>query len=843
MSTLKLKVQKYRRFADPQEITFHQGLTIISGSNGTGKSTLVEAILFALFGTGRGSSISDIRSDKRKGDPSVECELFIDDQLIHIVRTGNSVEVSINGIVQVMGGISNAKAANKQISTLLGGLTRDQFESSYVALQGDTAGLVEHTEKERRILIERILQLEVLSRAVDLQVKRSGRAKSDLVALGNVICDELSFNQDIRKFLDNFQTARVPHTRMQYAQGFLASIVQSICDKQKNLAGIDEQVSVVRTQEAERKSQLGAHLVLIQQAREGYQKHENRQKTYNEIQVNIVSVDGKITQIKLDIQKFQADIQKAAQYAEASAEYEQLQKEEEHDSKRLAYIPLIMNCYEGFTKAQVQLEGLNKQLENYATVDEELDQALNQERKAKEYLDSLRNHNPILVDYEEWQKQDTKLRHEEEQNKDALKQLKESVTEARCPTCNQRFIEHTPEHRIQHLTLWLSKTLPTLRDQLQQQKQHIDEIKEQWEQTTKKAEQKYSESQKCTVAIEKRITVRDTLCHQQVDRQSDFLTKQQAWVDLDEKEPDPEEKTRLLKKQAERRERLLLLKVQADEYAQIPFIQKRLTEKEQAQEDFHLQNLALLEMQGALGYNSEAFQAAKDQLEGFRKEEIALHDQLHQAQLALQNLETAFLQAQKRVKKIQEYHDRFDTYVREYYREERLSEHLDDFKKHFFEANTGEVIRRTTQLLSHAITDQSILGVRFEKDKFQYLDASNIPYSVNRLSGGEKALVGLCLRIALAEQAQAVTRTGRVKFLILDEVLSSLDDERCDAVQRIFADVQKRGIFEHVIMITHLDSVKQGWQANGLVVQKVDGKISTVLSVSPGEASLDLTEE
>ena len=106
----------------------------------------------------------------------------------------------------------------------------------------------------------------------------------------------------------------------------------------------------------------------------------------------------------------------------------------------------------------------------------------------------------------------------------------------------------------------------------------------------------------------------------------------------------------------------------------------------------------------------------------------------------------------------------------------------------------------------------------------------------------EKALVGLCLRIALAEQAQAIARSGRVKFLILDEVLSSLDDERCDAVQRIFADVQKRGIFEHIIMITHLDSVKQGWHANGLVVQKVDGKMSTVISVSPGEVPMDLAE-
>ena len=137
----------------------------------------------------------------------------------------------------------------------------------------------------------------------------------------------------------------------------------------------------------------------------------------------------------------------------------------------------------------------------------------------------------------------------------------------------------------------------------------------------------------------------------------------------------------------------------------------------------------------------------------------------------------------------------------------------------------------------------SNLGVKFDRDEFQYLDASYSPRPVSRLSGGEKALVGLCLRIALAEQAQTITKTGRVKFLVLDEVLSSLDDERSEAVKRIFDDVLLHGIFDHIIMITHLDTVKQSWHAHWLSVQKLDGKISRVMSSLPGEVPMDLTEE
>jgi len=234
MSNLKLKVQKYRRFTDPQEIAFQSGLTIISGSNGAGKSTLVEAMLFALFGTKRGLGISEIRPDKTRGDPHVECELLIDDQVVTIVRDGNAAEVAVNGVVQVMRGPSSAKSANERLAALLGGLTREQFESSYIALQGDTAGLVEYKVRDRRLLIEKILQLEVLARAVDMQIAHCDVAKNQVIALGNVICsNELPLHKETQVCIENFQNARVIHSRAQHAQSFQAYIKRAIADRQK----------------------------------------------------------------------------------------------------------------------------------------------------------------------------------------------------------------------------------------------------------------------------------------------------------------------------------------------------------------------------------------------------------------------------------------------------------------------------------------------------------------------------------------------------------------------------------------------------------------------------------
>ncbi|GHP00354.1 hypothetical protein KSF_104010 [Reticulibacter mediterranei] len=75
--------------------------------------------------------------------------------------------------------------------------------------------------------------------------------------------------------------------------------------------------------------------------------------------------------------------------------------------------------------------------------------------------------------------------------------------------------------------------------------------------------------------------------------------------------------------------------------------------------------------------------------------------------------------------------------------------------------------------------------------------------------------------------------TGKIRFLVLDEVLSALDKERCDAVKHIFADVQRRGIFDQIVMITHLESVKHGWPGTILEFSKNGEKTSMVTALSP----------
>jgi recombinational DNA repair ATPase RecF len=743
---LTLQLKNYRRFVATGVMVFEPGLTIISGLNGAGKSTLIEAFIYALFGPGskRGQGIIDIRTDSLNEPVHVECKLFIDDQEVHIIRSGNVAELRINNTIQVQGGAGSGKSVTARIIALLGGLTRS--------------------------------------------------VKGGIISLGNLVCDDLSLDTRARGLVRSFQTARVIHSKLQYTQQFLNIIEKVIAERQRKYQETEERVSERLAQISTLKDRWQEHRMIIERARLDYEKLEECQKKHNAYQENIANIDGKIEQSWQDVKKYQDTIQQTEQYADVSATYHGLQEDIKNCEIRLERVPFIKNCYDRFVQAQSQLSILDYQLGELALIDEELCQANEHAEQAKRYVEMLSSNDPTQADYEEWHKQSSMLDHEAQQNKEALNLLTSSSNGARCPTCNQRFVEHTPEHRIQHLRTWLNITHHHRQDELLQRKQGIDERKKQWEQEKGEAESDYDQRQKHIVDIEKKVSTRDTLLMQHKEFHGNFLASQQAWLALGEDIPDAQVEVRLQEKLNDLNKQVSMFKTQADAYAQLSFFKRSLVQKQQEQDE--------------LNREKQNLQLAKDLLIKVGEKDIEIRSEFHEAELSLKDAQSNAQQAQKDVESAQSYHSRFRTYIQEYCREERLREHLEEFKKHFFEANTEEVMRRTTELLMHAIIDQSILGVKFDRDEFQYLDANYSPHPVSRLSGGEKALVGLCLRIALAEQAQTITKTGHVKFLVLDEVLSSLDDERSEAVKRIFDDVLQRGIFEHSIMITHLVSAR-----------------------------------
>src|SRR5690606_7291148 len=69
-------MRNFKRFRD-QEIVFQDGITGIVGNNGTGKSSIVSAILFALYGL-QGTGLDGDYIVSSFADPQDVCEVRLD---------------------------------------------------------------------------------------------------------------------------------------------------------------------------------------------------------------------------------------------------------------------------------------------------------------------------------------------------------------------------------------------------------------------------------------------------------------------------------------------------------------------------------------------------------------------------------------------------------------------------------------------------------------------------------------------------------------------------------------------------------------------------------------------
>ena len=71
----KIKLENIRSY-EQEEITFPLGSTVLAGDIGTGKTSVLLAIEFALFGLQPGQKGSSLlRNDKNKGSVSLEIEI------------------------------------------------------------------------------------------------------------------------------------------------------------------------------------------------------------------------------------------------------------------------------------------------------------------------------------------------------------------------------------------------------------------------------------------------------------------------------------------------------------------------------------------------------------------------------------------------------------------------------------------------------------------------------------------------------------------------------------------------------------------------------------------------
>ncbi len=206
-----LRLEGIGPYAEPQDLNFDElsaaGLFLLTGPTGAGKTTILDAVVYALYGTvpgvrGAGSRgdratseriVSDLRNPETQ--PQVDLEFTVAGRRLRIRRVpqhlrpkargdGLTIEKSSVALSELTGGewvgrSTDPGEVGEAVKELLG-MSAAQFAQVVLLPQGEFAGFLRADDKSRREVLERLFHVEQFKSAQSWFEERAKDARARL---------------------------------------------------------------------------------------------------------------------------------------------------------------------------------------------------------------------------------------------------------------------------------------------------------------------------------------------------------------------------------------------------------------------------------------------------------------------------------------------------------------------------------------------------------------------------------------------------------------------------------------------------------------------------------------
>jgi len=175
-----LRLKNFRQHVNT-EIVFESGLTGIIGPNGSGKTTVLEAIAFALYAWGRSTReqmISLTASGRQQ--MSVELEFELGRHKYRVMRTRNNAWLYLDGEEAPIA--ESSTGVTERLQRLLG-MSRDEFFRTYFTGQKELALMASMAASERARFLSKVLGYEKLRLAQDMIGERRRTLNAEITGL------------------------------------------------------------------------------------------------------------------------------------------------------------------------------------------------------------------------------------------------------------------------------------------------------------------------------------------------------------------------------------------------------------------------------------------------------------------------------------------------------------------------------------------------------------------------------------------------------------------------------------------------------------------------------------
>lgn len=769
-----IQLTNFRLHADTR-IDFESGLTGIIGPNGSGKTTILEGIAWALYGMPavRGKR-QDIRSLAASGRAGVRAELDFElaGHRYRVARTLSSAELYLDGAAAP---IANSTSAVTDLLRRRLGMTQQEFFNTYFTGQKELGVMAAMGPAERAQFLSRVMGYERLRGAQALVRDRRNVIRGELAGVQGAMADEAAL---ARLLADT--TARQKEAE-QLAKQALARL--------KKANGVRLEIAP-RWETAQKEREAQQRIVAELGVRESEAASLAR---------DVERLERELTEIvaaKAEIDAIRAELNIHADLASRLHEMERLFQEE---GKRRA----LAQNKRVITEELAQLHQREADAHVSDTVLRDAEEARRQLTQALAELES--KHEALRTEWvRDQQEASTKrqelLRHHEEV-KGQRERLADLGPDSPCPICTRPLADHFREvlddldGRLTEIEVegkYFRSRLEQLADAPSPLRDVQAALREQ-EAAVQRQTQVMTETQLRLQALaqlqreiagrEGRLTAieaelesipggyhetRHAQLRQQHQQLAPMAARSARLGALTEREP---KVTKDLARGRKERERL----------------RERVAELRAIQSESRFSETTFAELRSA-------FDAAMAELRSAELAALASEKELEAARTAR---EAADMQR----KELEKARDR----LRLLTMDRRLHDELDlgftDIRGTLNEHLRPEISELASGFLSE-LTDGRYTDLELDEDYNIIVKEDDIPKPV--ISGGEEDLAHLVLRLAISQMI--ADRAGQsFSLLILDEVFGSLDETRRHNVVQLLRRLHDR--FEQVVFITHIESV------------------------------------
>ena len=475
----KLKLTNFLSHTDT-EITFPEsGIVAFIGENGAGKTSVIEAITYALIGQSSkgkndklvqwGKKYAKVELEFKKGNDEFKIE-----REIHLRGQKSSTSAVVYKKKKGDYRLFYQKNINKELPKLTG-LTKKTFFYTTLIKQGEIEGLITLPPSKRAEIFEELLDLKIYQIIVDKIGELRKFYEREKNSLSLTIGDE----------------DRELEVRLKSLNNELNRINKILDEKKKEREVLYTQIKNLKEELKQKEKEKNQILTLEMEISRKRERLEQLKERKKELEEKILNIDN----LKIRLKELEPEVEKLSRFLELKEKFNRLEslKKDIHIlkeklseiEKNREFIEKYREIYTEYMNKEKEIDKLNKELIQLSKLEGKLDNLEREkgklEKKAsdtvKEAMDiakELQNFkkiyktlelNPTLINqFIKNNEEDIKKLEEEiksvvsekkllkKEGENLRKQIEKIKTlEGKCPTCLRPMEEHTKEEILNEL--------------------------------------------------------------------------------------------------------------------------------------------------------------------------------------------------------------------------------------------------------------------------------------------------------------------------------------------------------------------------------------------------------